>query len=263
MYRLIIPLLLAALVFTSSAFSKVPEDVGISIVVASEEMKGLTASDGTGLYWDILRAIYESEDLHVLPIILPYARARMATENGMIDAMLSARPTEAQGLFFPHWHYGVNFISVIVKKNDFENWQGEYSLQDKRVGIIRGTNYEGFLYVPVKIYPVTQRSNGLLMLSKGRLDCFLDDRMDLQRELILFEAKLRDGGFKIEEYRIENVVAVKQYVAFTDSPKGRRLADIYDKGINRLLNSGQLKAIFDKHGTKLFPFPMDVEATNE
>ncbi len=98
------------------------------------------------------------------------------------------------------------------------------------------------------------RVGTLLMLKENRIDAFLDSRFRLNQTLSEFADELDKASFRLEEYRIENLIPVKLYLAFADTERGWRLADMFDNGFEKLLNSGKLKTLFNKWNYTPFPF---------
>jgi polar amino acid transport system substrate-binding protein len=229
------------------------------IVLATDTIDGLVEKDGSGLYVDILSKIFAAQSIELNIMIVPQSRAYLWTANGNADAMLSARQNEVEGLYFPVWHYDITFVSAMFKKDRFKDWQGEYSLQNRSVGTLRGANYNNYLYVPIDLQQVTQRIEGVKMLKLDRLDFFLDNRKALQQTLIANATELSKMNFDPQQYQIENIVPVKQYIAFTDNAKGRELAQIFDAGFAKLLASGELEALFIAYNYLPFPFPQNID----
>ena len=229
------------------------------IVLATDTIDGLVEKDGSGLYVDMLTKIFAAQSIELNIMIVPQSRAYLWTANGNADAMLSARQNEVEGLYFPVWHYDITFVSAMFKKDRFKDWQGEYSLQNRSVGTLRGANYNNYLYVPIDLQQVTQRIEGVKMLKLDRLDFFLDNRKALQQTLIANATELSKMNFDPQQYQIENIVPVKQYIAFTDNAKGRELAQIFDAGFAKLLASGELEALFIAYNYLPFPFPQNID----
>jgi len=241
-------------IFLSSALAE-PHRVVKNISVSSESLNGLAEEDGSGLYWEIMRAIFEPHGYALKPLIIPHARSRVWTATGKVDAMLGARHNETERLFFPFWHLGVNFISVMFHKDSTYGWQNEYSLRDQTIGMVRNAKYEQYLYVPIKLQEVAKRSDGVKMLSLKRIGFYLDKRLELESELFHRSAELEAFGFIRHDYVIKDLVSIKQYVAFSDTQRGRSMAELFDRGMERLIANGELKRLYDKYGHTTYPYP--------
>ena len=75
----------------------------------------------------------------------------------------------------------------------------------------------------------------------GRLDFYIDD-LNLIRESIS-QNRL---PFDMNDYRIEPVGKRTYHPVFNISVRGKAIMDLYDRGIERLYRSGELRKIFKK-----------------
>ena len=223
------------------------------ILVVSEPLPGLTNPDGTGLYWDMLRAIYEPQGITVKIEAVPLKRALAMIADQTADAMLGHYRGDSNDVIFPQWHYSTQNISAIFKKGSLI-WNGPQSLAGKRVAWVRGADYDKYLTVPVLGEEKSDHIGPLLMLNAGRIDAFLDDRTELLKTFQLSADRLKKDGFERDQYQIENVLELKLYPAFADTPRGRKLAEIFDDRMPQLLSSGKLKAVFEQWNFETFPF---------
>ena len=223
------------------------------ISVVSEPLPGLTNEDGTGLYWDILRAIYEPAGIAVKFEAVPLKRAQMMIGDQSADAMLGHYRGDSKDFIFPQWHYSAQNICAIFKKGRL-NWNGQHSLVGKRVAWIRGAEYDKYLSVPVVGDEKSDHVGPLLMLNVDRIDVFLDDRAELLKTFQVSADRLKKEGFASENFQIEDVLELKLYPAFADTPRGRKLAEIFDDRMPQLLSSGKLEALFKQWNYGAFPF---------
>lgn len=223
------------------------------ILVVSEPLPGLTNPDGTGLYWDMLRAIYEPQGITLKFEAVPLKRAQYMIENRGADAMLGHYRGDAKDFVFPQWHYNEHRISAIFKKGVLD-WQGAQTLEGKRVAWIRGAGYDKYLAVAMQFEEKNERTSTIKMLQADRIDVFLDDYAELMKTLRLSADELRQQGFDLNNYRIEEVMRLRLYPAFADTPRGRKLAEIFDDRMPQLLSSGKLKVLFEQWHFETFPF---------
>lgn len=223
------------------------------ITAVSETLPGLTNEDGTGLYWDLLRAIYEPQGIQVNIKIVPLKRARFLVEHQNADVMLGHYHGDSKGTIFPQWHYSAQDISAIFKK-DHLKWTGRQSLAGKKVAWIRGADYDKYLAVPVNSWEASDHIGPLLMLEANRIDVFLDAHSELLKTFQRSADRLEKAGFELSNYQIETVLKLNLYPGFADTAQGRRLSNIFDAQMPKLLSSGRLKALFEHWGFKSFPF---------
>ena len=167
--------------------------------------------------------------------------------------MLGHYRGDSNNFIFPQWHYGAQSIVAIFKKGSL-NWNGQQSLVGKRVAWIRGADYDKYLTVPVVGDEKNDHVGPLLMVNADRLDLFLDDRAELLKTFELSAERLQKEGVQRENFQIETVLELKLYPAFADTPRGRKLAEIFDDRLPQLLSSGKLKALFEQWNFGTFPF---------
>lgn len=94
----------------------------------------------------------------------------------------------------------------------------------------------------------------MLMLNVDRIDVFLDNNYDLQKTIKISNKELKNGNFNINDYNMSELMQLKLYIGFADSPKGRKLAKIFDERIPKLIANGKLKELFKKSNYESFPF---------
>jgi polar amino acid transport system substrate-binding protein len=101
------------------------------INIASEEWENSVQADGTGLYLDILRLIYEPLGIKVECTITDYARSVALVKQGKKDVWLGSYMDEEENIIYPKWHFDADIVAAIYKKTPDFQWQGEKSLAGK------------------------------------------------------------------------------------------------------------------------------------
>ncbi len=223
------------------------------IIITGETTAGLANKDGSGLYWDIMRAIYEPLGIKVTIKSLPLKRSQLMVESQKADMMLGNYRGYSNNLIFSQWHYDTKDIVAIFKKSTLP-WHGQQSISGKRVAWVRGSNYDNYLSVDVITKEQNNHVSPLIMLERARVDYFLCDRAALVEALEDSAKHLQEAGFNQDDYQIKSLFKLKLYPAFTNTPRGQKLAEIFDSQLPQLLHSGKLKAIFDNWNTPIFPF---------
>lgn len=223
------------------------------ISIVSESWDKYTNSDGTGLFLDITRAIFEPQGIDLDIEFLPYKRALLRLQAQSADAMFGTYSAEKEGkdfLITPLNPIDKEQTIAIYKPAKTVEWQGPLSLQDARLAWVRGYDYHENL--PIKVNGFSEVANseqGLTMLRAGRFDFFLDHAGEL------YDTIARTG-FDTAGYQTNTVLEENVYMAFAKTARGERLAAIYDKGFNELKSNGKLQAIFSKYNIN-YPFPVD------
>jgi polar amino acid transport system substrate-binding protein len=208
------------------------------ILFASEEWTDATNKDGTGLYWDIFRAVYEPAGVKVNYIIRSYEGAINLVKTGKADAVVGSYQNEIAGLLYSKDAFDADSIVALFKKGTV-SWQGKPSLQGKTVANVKGYSIAKYLGIPVQEKEFDTRENILQVLEKGRVDFYLENEDDL-------DEALESGIVDKNNFQKEPVMELGLYLAFPDNDKGKALKAIFDEGFARLEASGELKKLLGK-----------------
>lgn len=209
-------------------------------VIASAPWEGQSNVDGTGIYWDIMRALFTPVDIAVETVSAPYKRATAMVRAGEADLYLGAFLDEVPWALFPEQFYDAERLTAVIRRDRAAGWVGEESLSGRRVGYILGYDYAGQLVVPVDSWELPERESGLRMVVRGRLDAFLDARTDVT---LVLE---RNPALRLD-LTLVPVKVLPLYPAFADTPRGRRLRTVYEARIQTLLRDGTLEQLYLRH----------------
>lgn len=211
------------------------------INVTSEEWESATQADGSGLYWDILRRVYEPVGIKVNWSIASYSRSVALVRLKRADAWVGSYKDEEEDVIYPASHFDADDVSALFIQKSDQAWQGESSLEGKDVAWIKGYELHEYLGVKFNNRELTNRDAVLQLLEIGRLDYFIDARPEINS--YFGEALEKDKRFVVE-----TIKKLKLYLGFANTPKGQRLADIFDERFPTLIESGELKPLFEKWG---------------
>ena len=103
----------------------------------------------------------------------------------------------------------------------------------------------------ISIRRVDDRETGFRLLNLSQIDFYIDAQGDVKD---FFIAK---SGYHLEDFLMENVLELKLYVVFIDSPKGKALANLFDKEFTKLLTTGQIKSLYNSYRHSNFTIPSD------
>ena len=219
-----------------------------SISVVAPEWEGYTHKDGSGLYWDILRAIYEPSGIKVKTRIVPWNRAlKMVSKYRTYNAIIGEYRDSEENVIFPSFPIDVEHLSLLSKKSYNHPWDGLHSLTNKRVGWIKGFELIVESKRDFKLKEFRDIEEGIKMLNAGKIDFIID---------ISDEVMMASQTFKLskEEYSINEFPVIKDiYTAFSDDNLSRALIEIYNQRIPKLVASGELAAIYEKWDTGVMP----------
>ncbi len=221
------------------------------IQVVSAHWPEYTNEDGTGAYWEIVKAIYEPAGIQVSTRTMPWVRAEWSVINKQSDALLGTyllKGEYAKGLKFPKWHISVEEpIVAVFKKGAINNWKngGIKLLKNLKVAWIRGYEFDLNLLKGINIHKhvITYPEQALTMVDLGRMDVFLDYESNIRKSAQKAKIDL-EGNLELKLAKSGN----KLFVAFADTHKTKALIKIYDQRMKELVASGAIKKIYKKWG---------------
>lgn len=209
-----------------------------TIYAVTENWEDYSNADGSGLYWDILHAIYEPEGFQLRTETFPYIRAAEMVNGGQADMLVGAYYGEQENLLYPEPAHAFDADRVIVLYPEEGDWSGIDTLSGKTVAWVRGYEYDQYLDVALKPHEVSTREQAIKMLKAGRIDYVLD----AAAEIDALDAAMLAGLARAPAMKLG------LYPAFQKSERGRELMAIYDQRFTDLKESGQLQALFEQHG---------------
>ena len=231
---------------TNAAFVEAADKVS-TIHVVHPAIPNVTHEDGTGLLFEIVRRVYEPAGITMTYEIVPWKRAITMIQSNRADA-LPGVPANVAALTSEH---PINFIPIgaVFKKETMPTWAGIPSIEGKRVIWMRGYNFHKTPYlqdVHVQWEEVDEFDEAWFMLEKNTTDVYLDSLLGIEK----YKTK---NQVDMQPYQVEHLWNSKLYMSFADTEKSKTLIDIYDTGIIKLLNSGELQTLFEKWEVPFLP----------
>ena len=220
------------------------EGVPKQVHLVSEEWLDYTNADGTGVAWDVLRKVFEPAGVKVVTQSAPYSRAVGLVKRGEADAWVGSYKDESDDNLYPRWHFDMDHIYALGlagKPVPTPSTVGQY-----RLAWVRGYDYASYL-PNVHNFREIQRREGILpMLEHDRVDFYIDALTEV-------EDVLATTGTP-ERYRSTELTALPIYLGFADNPRGRALAELYDRRMELLLEEDRLREVFVRWQQ---PYPFD------
>ena len=225
------------------------------ISVTCEEWHNTTNRDGTGVYWEILKLVYEPVGIEVKTQIMPWKRAKLEVREKRVDALVGDYyEANSSDYFYPKWHITIEFpVVAVFKKGKIKNWDslGIRSLEGKRTVWIRGYDFDTVFLKGINVikHEIVVDSQGIRLIDTGRDDVFLD-----------YEAHIRHEANKLninldKEYEIKIAKpGSKLYVIFARTEKSKELIRIFDSRMTQLAQSGEIEKIYVKWGLRAEKF---------
>ncbi|WP_407333519.1 substrate-binding periplasmic protein [Enterovibrio sp. 27052020O] len=216
-------------------------------MIVSEAWEDATEKNGTGLYFDIMRKVFEPLGYKVKTLTTTYSRSIYLVQTQKMHAFLGSYIDEQENVLYPYWHFDAEQVVAVYKASVISTWSGEESLEGKTVGWIKGYDYNDYIKTKLIVKEVKSRRQGLTMVYSDRLDALIDARAEIEEE---FE----EGYIDRSAFAVSNLIDLKLYPAFVNSSEGEKLRMIYDQRFEALLKSGELQAMFDEYEWDYFPF---------
>jgi hypothetical protein len=226
---------------TVQANAPMPEQVRI----ASEVWERHTHADGTGLAWDIMRLVFEPVGVKLQIQSVPYTRSIGLVQRGEADAWVGSYLNEVDdGVFYPRLPYDADRIAALALTDT--PLPSLATIGEFRLVWIRGYEYQRYL-PGLRQYREVQRRSGILgMLDLGHADFYIDALTEVEDLLATTSAP--------ERYRSTILAALPLYLGFADNPRGRALAELYDRRMELLLAEDRLRELFTRWQQ---PYPFD------
>lgn len=238
------------IVFSSTGFCQTIE----TVTIATPSWKNLTNRDGTGLYFDLFRMIYDSPLFKLNFVIVPWKRGKVMLMNQSADIQPAAYQTPATTPWiYSEYPMDVDYTVAVFKKSQIKKWSGQKSMKGRKVVWPRDYNFHNYLDVKVKWEEIDYPNQGWLMIESDRTDFYMDI-------LPAINAYIRKHNPDMRIFNVETVLTINTYPRFFSSEKGKTLRDFYDKKASVLFGNGEIKRLFKKWNIKYPPFKMPKES---
>ncbi|WP_421901254.1 substrate-binding periplasmic protein [Maridesulfovibrio sp.] len=218
----------------------------------TQEWKGVTNRNGTGLYHDIMKAIFTDKGYKVETSYFPFKRALMNIRKGGADISGGIEKTSDDYLYsrYPTWVYR---IAVMFNKKLLPSWQGIKTITDN-INQTVAPPMQGKEY-GINTKEIRTRYAALKLLFMGRVKYYLDDCTILKDVM-----KNKGNGIAFEEgkdaselrhmdwsqFTIQELSRREWVMVFPKTERGRQVREIYDSGFKQLYESGELHKMYAK-----------------
>ena len=233
----ILLLFLLVMIKPALATDKTTTDKITEIIIVSEAWEDATNEDGTGLYWDMFRAVYEPMGITVKKEFRTYSGSIEMVKRKKADAMVASFLDEVKEFIYPKQHFDTEDVVAMFKKDKV--WTGAESMKGKNVGFINDYDYDEHFDFSMIVKEFGNREAILKSLEIDRIDFWLEAEEDV-------EFALKKSAIDEKRYRMEVVKEIKLYLGFVGTKRGKILADIFDRRFEKLLKSGKIQKLYDK-----------------
>lgn len=220
----------------SCAFAR--EDTPPATVnVASEVWAGHSNADGTGLAWDVLRAVFEPAGVRVVISSEPYTRAIGLAQRGKVDAVLGLFAHEVNGVNYPRQAYADDEVVALGLAGRPAPTLA--TLADYRFIWVRGYAYQGQIANLVHFQEVQRRGGIAQMLKQDRADFYIDDEEEIRSVLAAVE--------RPQDFQQVHLQFLPLYLGFAQTEQGRAMLALYEQRMDKLISAGTLRPLFARY----------------
>lgn len=212
-----------------------------SISVVAPLWEGFTNADGTGLYWEVLQAVFEPEGIKIKHANVPWNRAvKMVSKYAVYNAIVGEVLDSEEKLIFPKYAIDVEQMSILSLAKNRLDWRGASSLSNKKVGWMK--EYEMIEPQDRDFELVEYRTveQGLEMLNTGKIDYMIDEWDEISEAVA---AKKQD----MTQYLMNEMPTGSDiFVAFADTDLSKELIAIYNERLPVLYRDKTLHSLYKK-----------------
>lgn len=239
-------MILLILFFTVSYAANTPAKP-TEIVLASDNWHKLTMTDGSGLYFDLIRAVYEPIGIRVKFIMSPYARTVTMVEKKIVDGWVASFENEQTFPLYPKWHFDRNRQLAVSLKSDKIPCKSVENLRGKSVIWLRDFNLDKYIHVPMKFQEIDEISGMFSMLEAHRASYFIGAETDIREAA-------KSNKIDTALFSFDFLMNLKLYVAFANTQRGKQFKTIWDSRMEKLHSDPAFRKIYVKYG---YPIPFD------
>ncbi len=214
------------------------------ISVIAPDWEDYTSPNGEGLYWDVIREIYEPEGIKVRINTAPWRRAmKMVTKYRLHHAIPGEYRDTEENLIFPRYPIDLELMVTVTLKQhtdlnprELSDYRGHVVSWRKGYDLLVPEEY-GF-----ELKEFRSMEDGLQMLNKGDVHILIDEPDEV-------ELAMKSMGLSKDQYNVIPYVKSQYvYLAFNEGILSERLIDVYNRRVETLMKSGEMQAIYEKWG---------------
>jgi len=216
-----------------------PDPGGITeVVAAGPSWETFTNRDGTGLYHELLREAFGLYGITVKRLYVPSERAYSLVREGQADFM-TCHDKPVRSLIMARHPMYANKFHVFFRKAAHPGFAGPESLEGAKVVVRIGYYDQSNFPVPVRLKEVTTGESALGMVILGRADFYVDDINFIHQSIAAATLE-----FDPDDFAVEPAGQRSYHPLFSDSERGRKVMELYDRAMERLWRQGALQPIF-------------------
>ena len=242
--------LICAMLFCTTGFAaenSSAQDIAKSmkrktLVFAAPAWEGYTNEDGTGLYWEIIKEVYEPLGFTVRLKNMPFNRSmKLMTNYRTVDGVPGEGiDSDYNGLTFADLPLEPEYLAIAYNKGKVAGFEEKPNLTGKVVGWRKGYNLLDDSYGKFKVKEFFDLEKGIALLESGSIDVLVD-------ELSEIDAVAEHEGVDLSKFETAEFVTGDYYfMVFGQTVASQPLADIYDLRIKEIALAGMLAPLYEE-----------------
>lgn len=200
------------------------------IIVGSDLWFGVTQEDGGGVYFNLLKEIYGSENIEIK--VDSYHRSLKSFEQQKLDIVVGVFREDVKQSILPKWYIDTDDPILVFYHSESKKDININSLPTLSNSWLRGFHFDRFIEENITFYEVNSPAEGFTLLANRRIDTFIDYLSNVPADLA--------QKFK----HFELLPSRHLYIAFQNNQQGKKLAKAYDQKMSLLRKSGRLAEIY-------------------
>ena len=198
----------------------------------ADEWLGYTNADGSGTYWQIIKAIY-SEQFQLRLETTPFHRAVKMVSMGKADCIIAIYAADKRNLLLPKYHIDTEYPASLLFDSKRTAITSTNDLNNLVIVGRKDYGFEEFLPSSVKYYGVESNKELYKLVLNNRADA-----------VMVYTHNIALADPKNTLAHIEIIPDKKYYIGFYNSVLGQQLTIIYDLEFPKLIASGAISSYF-------------------
>jgi ABC-type amino acid transport substrate-binding protein len=211
--------------------------------VAAEEWDKYTNADGSGLAFEMLKAVYVPRGITPTIKMGVYKNAIRRVQTKQSDAVIGPYMGEVdKGAVYPKYAIDSDNIQVVYPKASKIAWKGVETITNKRVAYMEAYyDFQKYITTPFKHVNIEwPQINGFRMVASGKADFYMEEGVELD---LFWNKAGNQKYYPAENWERKTVAWLPTYVVFADTDTGKELAKIWNEEFPKLVKSGKIKEI--------------------
>lgn len=212
--------------------------------LVTKQWPGYTNMDLSGGYFELVQLVLPSEKFQLETQFSNFNRAVTLVQKEQAELVLAVTRVDGKQLLLSEYPMDRDRVVAVYRRDLQFGGASEMmtlaELPKFRLAWDLAYNYGQALGLNVKGYEVNSVSQGLELVSKGRVDVYLAEQSDLE----LPDSQLLLQHLKLQQRSIRQLPV---YVGFSRSAKGLKLKRYWDQQFRLLLKTGELQTLYLAH----------------